>query len=74
MPFGDIPDRLTGPQWFHKLTVENLRPTIPSNVADSLRDILTRGMSSASENRPLVSDLLNVIEECIANPNTSRMY
>jgi hypothetical protein len=65
LPFGDLPERVTPPQWYEKLVIENLRPSLPANLNDDLREIMTRGMSSAPENRPLPQDIIEVLDELI---------
>jgi hypothetical protein len=67
LPFGDLPERVTPPQWYEKLVIENLRPTLPAAMDDDLREIMVRGMSSAPENRPLPSDIIEVLDELIGS-------
>jgi hypothetical protein len=71
LPFGDLPERVTPSQWYEKLVIENLRPTLPSDVQDDLREVLIRGMSSSPENRPLPSDLMDVIDDVIQTYTSS---
>lgn len=63
LPFGDLPEQVTGKQWIEKLVTENLRPTLPYDLHPKLKDVITRGLKTEPSLRPNVNELLDVLEE-----------
>lgn len=65
LPFGETPERLTGKQWYDKLTVENVRPALPLTLHEPLRLVIEKGMSTDPALRPDAMEVFRAIDDVI---------
>ncbi len=52
--------------WLRIISVDERRPLLPDYIPDSLRDIIERAWNCNPDFRPSATDILTVLEDCIA--------